>query len=526
MKRSLQFLRLGKGDLDGFFGLFVDNLLQLLLIFTLCPMLCGITALEVVSKILPGAALSILAGNLFFARQAWKLAQQEKREDVTALPYGINTISLFAFIVFIMAPVYRQTHDADLAWKAGLFACFLGGIMELVAAFFGDLLLRHTPRAALLSSLAGIAITFIAMGFVFQIFAAPALGLLPMLLILICYAGRLKLPLGLPAGFVAVAAGTLLAWALRKAGLAPAAAAAENIPAAFHPPHWSGGSVFGFLFSNLGWRYLSVIIPMGLYNIIGSLQSLESAAAAGDRFATRPSLLANGMGSIVAACLGSPFGTTLYIGHPGWKAMGARWGYSWMNGAAICFFALFGIVGRILQVVPLEVALGILLWIGLVMTAQAFQASPKPHALAVAVGFIPALAAWLLIQIETALRVAGTDLASTADRFAPNLYIYGLLSLSQGFLITSIIYSAVLAFVIDHKFNHAAAWLLAASGCSALGLIHAYKLTPAGVENHFTWLTAAPAFAIVYAVAASLVWGLGGWHRLKSNPDAGSSRQG
>jgi AGZA family xanthine/uracil permease-like MFS transporter len=122
--------------------------------------------------------------------------------------------------------------------------------------------------------------------------------------------------------------------------------------------------------------------------------------------------------------------------------------------------------------------------------------------------------------------VAGTDLASTADRFAPNLYIYGLLSLSQGFLITSIIYSAVLAFVIDHKFNHAAAWLLAASGCSALGLIHAYKLTPAGVENHFTWLTAAPAFAIVYAVAASLVWGLGGWHRLKSNPDAGSNRQG
>src|SRR4029077_3776339 len=139
----------------------------------------GISAAEVVSRILPGAALSILAGNLFFAWQAWRIARQEKREDVTALPYGINTVSLFAFIVFIMAPIYRQTQDAVLAWQAGLFACFISGGMALIGAFVGDALRRHAPRAALLSSLAGIATTFIAMGFVFQIFATPALGLLP-----------------------------------------------------------------------------------------------------------------------------------------------------------------------------------------------------------------------------------------------------------------------------------------------------------------------------------------------------------
>jgi AGZA family xanthine/uracil permease-like MFS transporter len=117
---TLPFLRISRGDLDGFFGLFVDNLLQLLLIFTLCPMLCGIPTEVVIARILPGAALSILIGNLFYAWQAWKLAKQEKREDVTALPYGINTVSLFAYIVFIMAPIYRQTQDATLAWKAGL----------------------------------------------------------------------------------------------------------------------------------------------------------------------------------------------------------------------------------------------------------------------------------------------------------------------------------------------------------------------------------------------------------------------
>ena len=127
-----------------------------------------------------------------------------------------------------------------VAWKAGLFACFISGVMELIGAFVGDALRRHAPRAALLSSLAGIAVTFIAMGFVFQIFASPSLGLLPMLLILVCYAAKLKLPLGLPAGFVAVIVGTALAWILRTAGVAPATAATEAASLGFHPPHLVG----------------------------------------------------------------------------------------------------------------------------------------------------------------------------------------------------------------------------------------------------------------------------------------------
>jgi adenine/guanine/hypoxanthine permease len=502
--------RITRGDLDGFFGLFIDNLLQLLLIFTLCPLACGISAAEVTSKILPGAALSILAGNFFFAWQAWKLARRDGRDDVTAMPYGINTVSLFAFIFFIMAPIYRQSKDASLAWNAGLFACFVSGVMELIGAFAGDALRRHAPRAALLSSLAGVAITFIAMGFVFQIFATPALGLLPMLVIIVCYAAKLKLPLGLPAGFAAVMLGTLLAWILRGLHLVPMPDTGPPSALGFHPPQWTGGALGEFLFSKTGWSYLAVIFPMGLFNIIGSLQCLESAEAAGDRFPTRPSLLANGVGSIVAACFGSPFATTLYIGHPGWKAMGARWSYSWINGSAICAIALLGAVGQVLNFVPLEVTLGILLWIGLVITAQAFQATPPNHAIAVAVGLVPALASWLLVQIETTLRISGASLAGHADQFAANgLHLRGVIALSQGFLITSIIYSAVVAFVIDRKFKPASLWLLAAAVLSAVGLIHAYDLTPNGVENRFGWFTAAPEFSLAYAVGATLLWLLG-----------------
>ncbi|MDA1192805.1 MAG: NCS2 family permease, partial [Candidatus Poribacteria bacterium] len=208
-----------RSDIDGFFGLFVDNLVQLMLIAVLCPIVVGMPTELVIGRILPGAAVSLLIGNLFYAWQARKLMEKEGRDDATALPYGINTPSLFAYIFLIMAPIYRETNDPYLAWKAGLFACLLSGLMETGGAFFGDWLRRNTPRAALLSTLAGVAITFIAMGFVFQIFASPILAIVPMMVILIVYASNIHLPLGVPGGLLAVLLGVGLAWALRAFGL-------------------------------------------------------------------------------------------------------------------------------------------------------------------------------------------------------------------------------------------------------------------------------------------------------------------
>ena len=155
-----------RGDIDGFFGLFVDNMLQLMLIQAMCVNICGLPAELVNGYILPGAAVSILIGNLFYGVQTWGLMKKTGRDDITALPYGINTPSMIAYIFLVMAPVYRQTQDADLTWKVGLFACFFSGIMECGGAFVGGWLRKHTPRAGLLSALAGVAITFISMNFI------------------------------------------------------------------------------------------------------------------------------------------------------------------------------------------------------------------------------------------------------------------------------------------------------------------------------------------------------------------------
>ncbi len=496
-----------RGDVDGFFGLFIDNLLQLMLITSLCPVVCGLSSELVFERILPGAAVSILTGNLFYAWQARRLMRRTGRTDVTALPYGINTVSLLAFIFLIMGPIYQATGNPTLAWQAGLLACLLNGLMEVGFAFCGDWIRRHTPRAALLSALAGIAITFIAMGFVFQIFASPLIALLPMLLILFTYASRSRLPLGLPGGLMAVVVGVGLAWLLRAIGAHYFQPSSATYHLGLHLPTPVPADLFALLTSATGWQYLSVIFPMGLFNVVGSLQNLESAEAAGDRFETRPSLLVNGVCSVAAAFLGSSFPTTIYIGHPGWKAMGARAGYSVLNGFVITLLCLVGGMTLVLRVVPLEAALGILLWIGLIITAQAFQEVPKHHALAVGLGLVPALAAWALVLIETTLRVADSSLVAAAAQFKGDLYIHGVIALSQGFMLSSMVLAALLVQVIERRFLQAAAWAGVAALFSLTGLIHAYELNALGVQNKFGFV-AAPDFALVYGLGAVFLVGL------------------
>ncbi|MEW6297358.1 MAG: NCS2 family permease [Thermodesulfobacteriota bacterium] len=493
-----------RGDIDGFFGLFVDNLLQLMLIAVLCRAVAGLPEELVTGRVLPGAAVSILLGNLFYARQARRLMRQTGRDDVTALPYGINTPSLFAYVFLIMGPIYRETKNPTLAWQAGLFACLLSGVMETGGAFVGDWVRRHTPRAALLAALAGVAITFISMGFVFQIFASPAIALVPMMLTLVAYASRRKFPLGLPGGLVAVLTGVGLAWVLRALGLPFFTPAAEPYTLALHAPTPVPGDVFALLTDVTGWKYLAVIFPMGLFNVVGSLQNLESAEAAGDRYDTRPSLLANGIGSLAAAFFGSAFPTTIYIGHPAWKAMGARAGYSILNGVVVTLLCFLGGITLVLKVVPLEATLGILLWIGIIITAQAFQEVPKSHALAVAFGLIPSLAAWALLLVETSVRAAGKTLFEVAPAFGTDLYIHGMIALNQGFLLSAMILAAILVFVIEQEFLRAAGWTAVAAVLSLVGLIHAYELTPVGVQNKFG-LAAAPAFAVMYGLTAVLL---------------------
>jgi len=497
--RQLFFQKFKRGDIDGFFGLFIDNLLQLMLIALLCNYACGFPHEFITTRILPGAAFSIFFGNIYYAWQAQRLAKQTGRRNVTALPFGINTISLMAFIFLIMSPVYNDTGDWELAWKVGLAACFVSGIIEIAGAYVGDWLKRHTPRAALLSGLAGVALTFIVLGFSFQIFSSPLIAVIPMFIVLICYGARLRLPFHIPGGLLAILIGVGIAWALRLTGVASFTTPGDPWELGFYFPIPVVGDLFSILTSSKGWAYISVVAPIGLFNVIGSIQNLESAEAAGDKFSTKPSMLVNGITSLFASFFGSPFPTTIYIGHPGWKSMGAGTGYSVLSGTAIAIICLIGGITGVLTIIPLEATLGILIWIGIVIVAESFERTDRKYAIAVVLGLIPVLGTWALHLIESCLHVVGTSLYEAYDYFAGEIFIDGILSLYQGFLMTSIILASIMTYIIDRKFLKAAAWSAVAAILSAVGLIHSFELTPSGIHNSFG-LMAEPWFFSAYGI--------------------------
>lgn len=497
MKRPPLFV---KGDLDGFFGLFIDNMVQLLLIVALLNgigMTWGVPGYAIlVKKILPGAAISILLGNLFYAWQARRLAKQTGREDVTALPYGINTPSLLIYFFFVMLPVYQQSGgNTELAWKMGMLACLGSGVIELLGSLVGARVRKWTPRAALLSTLAGIAIGFISMTFALQIYQNPLIAMLPLGIIFLGYFGRIKFPYGLPGGLLAVLVGTLAAWIFPWVFPEEMAGVPRDLDEirkmsrvmGLYLPQLSVKEIFSLFSEDSGWLgYMAIVIPMGLFNVLGSMQNVESAEAAGDSYPTGTSMAMNGLGSVVAACFGSCFPTTIYIGHPGWKEMGARSGYSTLNGLVITVLCLTGMVGLISSIVPLEAGIAIVLWIGIIITAQSFQATPKEHAPAVAVGLFPAIAAWGATVALGAYGMASRNGGSTftlQQILEGNLQtefngflIHGMLLMERGYIFTCMILSAMTACLIERNLRAAAVWAFCGAGLTLLGLTHAYQL--------------------------------------------------
>lgn len=488
------------GDVDGFFGLFFSGFPDLLLIVGLAPV-CGFSADFVASRVLPGVAVSVFAGNLFYAWQARRLAQRTGRDDVTAIPFGVNTPTIFAYVFLIMAPVYARTHSGLQAWEAGVFASFISGLVQSAGAFCTDWLRRHTPRAALLCPLAGLALAYLCLGFIFGVIQQAAVALLPMLILFTLYGSRIKLPWRIPPAMIAIGIGAVLVLVLRATHLYSAPLPEVSAPGLHLPVPVALTTLIG----RREWLgFLAVILPLASLDTLASLQILESVKIAGDDYRTTPSLLMNGLGTLAASLLGSPFPTTLYVGHAAHKENGARSGYSALNGVVTLALCLSGLLPLVLRIIPLEVAGPVIVWFGLVTVGQAFVEVPRTQAIAVVLGLLPIVAQWATGIADTVARAAGSSLAAILPRLRGELALTGLLALGQGALLTSMLWAAMLALVIQKKFVQAAFWAGASATLSSVGVIHAFDLSPAGIAGRIGWM-AAPQFTYAYLGAAGFL---------------------
>ena len=510
-----------KGDFDGFFGLGLNNFINFLLIINLSLFVLGFDVDFVAKRILPAMAIGILIGNFFYSWQARRLGVKLGRDDITALPYGINLLTVFFFVFYVMLPAQQialshglTKQDADLiAWKAGIIACLGSGIVEVIGSFFVHHIRKVAPRAALLSALAVIGIFFIAADYCFRAYAFPEIGIPTLLLTLYFYYGGIQLRGNIPGGLIVLVVGVGVAWSTYLIGIrSPIDSLSDSgLSLGIYLPGAYGlealGSI-GKMFS-----YSAVILPLGLINVIGSMQVIESASAAGDDFAPKETLLVNGIGTVMTSFLGSPFPTTLYIGHLGMKQIGARAGYSLMNGTFMALLCLTGSFGVLAQYIPIEAGMAILIWVGFTIGAQAFQAVPKRHAPAVIAGLIPGIGAFTALIIKRVLGSVGygTEAQPYSDKvFAlmtekGSLFAEGVFALEQGWLYCSIIFTSLMVAIIDKHFTALMAWLTAAAAMAASGIIHSFiiidqdittKLGPA-LQWVFGYLVALALLALV-----------------------------
>ena len=492
---------LAAGDLNGFLGLALDNTTNLVILASLLIGVFGFPADLVLGRMVPGTALGVLAGDLAYTVMAVRLGRRTGRDDVTAMPFGIDTPTLFAMVFGVLGPVKVATGDPVLAWQVGMAITIAIGVVKIGLSFAGDWVRRVVPRAALLGSIAGVAILLIAFLPMLKIMHDPLVGLVALTVLLLALLGGVRMPFGLPGAFAAVLAGVLVYWL--RAGLGGAGSP---------PPAIGAGLALMIPWPTLAWAavldealpYLSIALPFALVTIVGGIDNTESAAAAGDEYRTRDILLVEAGATVLAGLGGGVVQNTPYIGHPAYKAMGARAGYTLATGLVIGVCASVGALGALVSLLPVAAVAPILVFIGLEITAQAFLASPARHGAAVALAFVPVAAAVVLIEVGAVLAALGRSAADLTGEAAATYR--ALLVLGNGFILTAVLWATALVFIVERRLP-GAALVFGLGGLATLcGLVH--SPLPGGAV-FWPWSASAPLataapLAGAYAALATL----------------------
>src|ERR1700710_1579609 len=424
------------GDWNAFFGFGTNILVNMLVLTGLLRFVLKMPDSLVFGRILPALGLMMCLSTFYYAWLAYRLAQKTGRSDVCALPSGVSVPHMFIVTFVIMLPITIKTGDPMKGWSAGLVWVFFQSFILMIGGFIAPYIQRITPRAALLGTLAGVAITFISMRPALEMFMTPQIGVVCFAIILVSWFGGVKYPKSIPAGLVAIAVGMVIAWGSNLFGLNLGGLSVRGLGDAFASfgfsvPIPAVGQVFS------GFEFLGVIlvtaIPFGIYDLVEAMDNVESAEAAGDEYPTTRVLTADGVVSLIGCLMGNPFINAVYIGHPGWKAMGGRIGYSAATGVMILLLTWLGIAALSSSLIPVVAILPILLYIGMLIGSQAFQETPRSHAPAIILAMMPQLAGWGKTMIDSALGAAGTNAEAVGlDKLANGGVLYHGLSVLGG----------------------------------------------------------------------------------------------
>ncbi len=478
------------GDVNAFFGLMLDNVTVMgLLVVSItlgspADVAGGLTYTPdfVLTRMIPGTALGVLFGDLVYTWMAFRLARRSGR-DVTAMPLGLDTPSTFGIAILVVLPALREGVDRGLGheqamlygWHVSVAVLVLTGVFKVALAPLGNAVRRWVPRAGLLGSLAAIALALISfLPLLSHIGPVPLAGLAALTVILYALVAHRPLPFHFPGALAAVLVGAALFYGFLLLGRALGVPLVPELAEAAPRPPWSPPPLLPATSFDAEWwsmiavaalKKLPVALPFALATIVGGIDCTESAAAAGDEYDTRTVLLTEGAASLLAGCLGGVIQTTPYIGHPAYKAMGGRAAYTLATALFVGTVGYFGVFGAVIHWLPEAAMFPILVFVGLEITAQSFRATPPKHYAALALALLPTRAYLVTIPL-------GRILGGRAPAEGGEVVLQTLTCLGSGFIVTSLLWAASLAALLDGKLRAAAAYLLVAGACALVGVIH------------------------------------------------------
>jgi AGZA family xanthine/uracil permease-like MFS transporter len=542
MKSATRYPWATWGDVNAFFGLMLDNVAVLvILVSTITTSRPYAFSPEfVLTHMVPGTVIGVLLGDLVYSWMAFRLARRTGRSDVTAMPLGLDTPSTFGVAYLVLIPTLQharadlgmgQQEAMEFAWQVGAVVLVLSGIFKVICAPLGSAVRRWIPRAGLLGSLAAIALVLITFLPLRDIGAVPVVGMLSLTIILVTLVAHRALPGKIPGALAAVAVGVVLYHGLdalgRWQGWFLVTPRPEVPPVAWQLPN---------LLPELDWgavlpealRQLPIALPFALATVVGGIDCTESAAAAGDEYDTRTILLTEGLATVAAGLCGGVIQNTPYIGHPAYKAMGGRAAYTMATALFVGAMGFFGWFNHFFEWLPRAAMYPILVFVGLEITAQSFRATSTRHYAALALAVLPALAYLVTVPLKEVL-------PPDAEAFW-HAEVLTVRCLSSSFIITSLLWAAALAALLDGGYRSAAVYLLVAGVFALFGVIHSPlpqspidwpwnvvdQLEKLPLRARETAMFQTPYhWAASYGLAALLLFGLAWASRERERPEVG-----
>lgn len=522
---------IGSGDINGFFGLMFDNMAVLSFLAGTLIIGFNFPADIVYTRMFPGTTFGVLFGDLLYTWMAFRLAKKTGRSDVTAMPLGLDTPSTIGLALAVLGPAFialkqdGQTVEnaAIMTWHIGMATMVMIGVFKVIMSYCGEWVRKMVPRAGLLGSLAGVGLALIGYLPLTDIFGMPVVGMLSLGLIFYTLVAGIRLPKNIPGVLAAVVLGTVLFHLYPTLGFG--GPSTETLRHSVWELH------FALPLPNLGFidgivpalKYLPIAIPFAILTVVGGINVTESAKVAGDDYDTRRILLTEAWATLVGGVCGGVAQSCPYIGHPAYKRMGSRAGYTLLTGVFIGLGGMLGYVSLIVELIPRAVLAPILVFIALEITAQAFVHSPVRHAPAVVFAMLPTVARLLSIQYENAEIVSAATFQHLINKVGASLpEVLVTVSLGNGFILTGMLWGACLAEMINRRLKASALYLLILAVLSFFGIVHSSS-PEAGV--YLPWLLTGPAreipyqFAQSYLVLALLVFGLS-FSRVEEEPPA------